>query len=189
LVLVVGAAVGVAFGLTGGGDGGDDGSLVAPTTSPTGFECPGFESIDPDIGNMDESTLARYKDLLLTLDPELFPDYSEPMKGHEHCSAAHLALVWLASDDLDSSYPQHVLESRFLLAIFFVKLNGYSWSGYSQTGGWLSESSECDWSGIQCDEFGNIVKLGQFLVSHWVRVDLGPIFTLTSPKSAGDSSS
>jgi hypothetical protein len=189
LVLVVGAAVGVAFGLTGGGDGGDDGSPVA-SKNLTDFECSGFESIDPDIESMDESTFARYTDLLLTLVPKLLPDYSEPMKGREYCSAAHLALVWLASDDLDSGYPQQVLENRFLLAIFFVKSNGYSWSNYSKTG-WLSESPECGWTRIQCDEFGNIVKLGQFLVPqrHRVRVDLGPVFTLTSPTSVGFSSS
>jgi hypothetical protein len=76
---------------------------------------------------MNESTFARYTDILLTLVPELFPDYSEPMKAHEYCSAAYLALVWLASDDLDSGHPQQVLEKLFLLAFVFVKSNGYSW--------------------------------------------------------------
>jgi hypothetical protein len=157
LILVVGAAAGVAFGLTGGKDGVKDGSPVAPTDSPTSPECSGFGWIDPDIENMDEKTFARYSDLLPTLVPELVPDYSEPMKAQEYCTSAHLALVWLASDDLDSEYPQKVLENRFLLAFLFVEWEGYNWLGNST--GWLSESPECDWSGISCDEFGSIYEL------------------------------
>jgi hypothetical protein len=164
VLVLVGGAVGVALGLTGGGDADDDISTVTPTDSPTQSptlfvvpECSGFEKIDPDIENLDEKTFALYTDLLLPLVQELVPDYSEPMKAQEYCSAAHLALVWLANDSLDSDYPQKVLKNRFLLAFLFVEWEGYSWRGNGT--GWLSESPECDWYGISCDEFGSIHEL------------------------------
>jgi hypothetical protein len=162
VLVLVGGAVGVALGLTSGGDGDDDDdvSTDSPTQSPTLFavpECSGFEDIDPDIKNLDEKTFALYTDLLLPLVRKLVPEYSEPMKAQDYCSAAHLALVWLANDSLDSDYPQKVLENRFLLAFLFVEWEGYSWYGNST--GWLSESPECDWDGISCDEFGSIDEL------------------------------
>ena len=97
---------------------------------------------------------------MLTLVPELVPDYLEPTKAQEYCSAAHLALVWLADDDLDAGYPQKVLESRFLLAFLHVEWQGCNRKG--NTTGWLSESPEYDWYGISCDEFGSRHELDLF---------------------------
>ena len=153
LVSVVAAAVvSIAVGVTSGGGNSNvvtKAPTASPTQSPTLFTVPdcGFESIDPNLENMDAETRERYNDLVVTLVPSLVPGYSEPIKAADYCSAAHLAVVWLANDDMDSKYPQNVLENRFLLAFLYVDWEGYSWKN---TTGWLTDSSECDWYGISC---------------------------------------
>jgi hypothetical protein len=164
ILLVIGAAVGVAVGVTAGGDDGSSGSPQqiledSPSPSPTIIvpECPGFEStIDPDIDALDEIARGRYQDFVDSLVPQFFPDYSTPRSAEEYCSAPHLALIWLANDDLQALYSKEEMEIRFLLAFLFVEWKGNFWKNRT---GWLNETSVCLWAGVSCDESGDIAEL------------------------------
>jgi Leucine-rich repeat (LRR) protein len=168
-------AVAVAVGVTAGGD--TVTLTISPTQSPTFFkECAGFESIgDPNIGNMDDDTFRQYRELIQRLSPRLLPAFMVPTNAGEYCSAAHLALVWLATDYLDINLSQKSLENRFLLALFYVEWDGYNWMNNT---GWLSESSECDWSGISCDEFGENIVLSELDLGNQLKMNLDHAHTI-----------
>jgi hypothetical protein len=119
--------------------------------------CPGFESIDADIDALGERATGRYDDFVDSLVPQFFPDYSMPRSAEDYCSAPHLALIWLANDDLQALYSQKEIETRFLLAFLFVEWKGTDWR-FNNTG-WLDETSVCIWAGVSCDASGDIAEL------------------------------
>ena len=89
------------------------------------------------------------------------------------------AFGWLDDDDNAVLCPdEERLEQRFALAVTYFALNGREWTncqadldddsdigdcvmenGTSTTSRWLSETSECEWFGVLCDDSGRITKL------------------------------
>jgi hypothetical protein len=107
---------------------------------------------------MAEETLDRFNDLMENLVVQrLLLDYSGPSIADEYCSSLHRALVWLANDQLSSQYTK-VAENRFLLAFHFIAWKGEMWL-QSKSTKWLTDTSECDWHGVSCDDNGAIFEL------------------------------
>jgi hypothetical protein len=154
-LVVVAAVVGVALGVTAGGDDGavsQSGSVNDPPEVP---RCPAYEDFDNNIKNMAETTM-RYFDFLKTNLTKFFPEYAAATNV-DFCSPLHLALVWLANDNSILTHSKKTREDRFLLSLIFLQTNGNKWRGNKT--GWQSGIGECDWSGILCDESGNIIEL------------------------------
>jgi hypothetical protein len=151
-ILVIGAIVGAVVGTTSGKE--DDQSQMPSLVIP---ECSDFADIDPNIDNMAEDTLDRYNDLLENLVQRLLSDYSGPSIADEYCSSLHRALVWLANDQI-SIQSTKVAENRFLLAFHFIAWKGEMWL-QSKSTKWLTDTSECEWHGVSCDDNGVIYEL------------------------------
>ncbi|CAJ1942646.1 unnamed protein product [Cylindrotheca closterium] len=138
-------------------------SMPMPTTTaPSSLpiqDCSDFGDIDPLVQMMDVDTLDQYNLLMENVVQKIMPDYTSPENALEDlCSAHHRASVWLASDELSkaSSSPFQVAENRYLLAILFLSWKGDTWSEQTK---WLSNTAECDWMGISCNESKQIVEL------------------------------
>ena len=66
---------------------------------------------------------------------------------------------WIINDDeMKLGADSHLLEQRYILAVFYFSLNGDKWS-FNDGKIWLSKESSCDWSGVGCDRDGVIQKL------------------------------
>ena len=88
------------------------------------------------------------------------------------------AARWMASaDDYEISQGSEVkLLQRYILAVFYFAMSGDSWQQcnslagcYASEQSWLSETDECDWAAIGCDENGIIKELnfGTFPDEAW----------------------
>lgn len=61
------------------------------------------------------------------------------------CHPANMALLWLASGN--NREPGYLLQ-RFILALLYYETSGPEWNPHDE---WMSSSSECTWSGVQCN--------------------------------------
>ena len=84
------------------------------------------------------------------------PDISKPG------SPQNTALNWiLYGDDQKLTVNDTTIIQRFVLAVFYYSLGGDSWA---TTSSWLTPKSECDFSGIVCNEYGVVttIAMGKF---------------------------
>lgn len=111
-------------------DWGDDSQEVAATVEKV-------LKVDPGLNNI--LTLLEYNDT----------------QGYT-CDPIVVALFWLAEDVNMNNTPKESWGQRFLLASLFLSWtqdDPFRWRIWTN---WLSEKSECTWSGIRCDEFGQV---------------------------------
>ena len=79
----------------------------------------------------------------------------------ESCTPENMALVWLATEmAADEEAGQMVIDGgiqdRLVLANVFETLGGRGWT---ENTNWMSSVSVCDWFGIACDFYGQVVTL------------------------------
>jgi hypothetical protein len=72
------------------------------------------------------------------------PSYSRQLAQSNSSSPQAKALTWIKNN---SQFPLYRLNQRYALAVLYYATDGDSWDDKE---GWLSEGSECDWSGNYC---------------------------------------
>jgi len=120
---------------------------VFPSSSPTVEDC---------LITAEERTAQIYKSLDTVGDPTLIRDLDTPQG---------LAADWLINKDFRKVCPGEKVVQRWIIALFYYATNGDSWLQCSTAGSdlcgsvfpfefkrrFLSDFSECDWSGIKCN--------------------------------------
>jgi len=128
-----------------------------PTTPPTNK--PGANTIvplptSPTTGGAGCESLPRIEVMKETLqkvtDSSILEDSSTPQRQ---------AFDWIMDRDPARVDPcsYDTIEQRYALATFWLSTNGVDWVN---SDGWLMESNECTWSGIECDGNGLVTELG-----------------------------
>ena len=113
-----------------------------------------FGCIDGDGPVIPACAQPAYESLRHTALPYLYPDNPNAVRG---CTDANLALVTLATHLQSQRQRQIVLpegeeELYFMLAVFYFATNGNAWMTST---GWLSsDTSPCDWHGVECTPNG-----------------------------------
>jgi hypothetical protein len=82
-------------------------------------------------------------------------------------SIAYSALQWLDKQDelIVCSDGTGAVIQRYILALFYLTLNGSEWTNCSTAGPcavgkpWLDGSLECEWHGVECDPSNTVTKL------------------------------
>jgi hypothetical protein len=79
----------------------------------------------------------------------------------DSCSPENVALVWMASQLAQSQQDGMILSSksisnRYLLSRIYALWDGTKWQERAH---WLSNATECEWYGINCNEDGIITQL------------------------------
>jgi hypothetical protein len=83
------------------------------------------------------------------------------------------AIVWLVTEDEKQLCPgDDTLAQRYILSVLYFSTSGDDWTDCSQNdnncdrngNSWLSEGSECNWGGVQCNMKGFVetIELGKF---------------------------
>lgn len=154
-VVIVGVAIGITLAIT-NIDRGDHGTKIidtstAPPTQVPSLDparCPGYPDIYSEPTNLDDAAYARYMELMDTTAPRFWPEYADSASQIEFCTPLHMALVWLADDDVDYNRTEVSVDNRLLLSSLFYSTNGNLWRG--DTTGWLTTDDECSWAGVVC---------------------------------------
>tara|TARA_B110001450_G_C17309049_1_gene354693 strand:+ start:182 stop:496 length:315 start_codon:yes stop_codon:yes gene_type:complete len=70
-----------------------------------------------------------------------------------------IAFEWIMDNDLAQVDPNSylIVKQRYALAVFYHSTNGDDWLNAD---GWLSDSNECSWAGIECDEDNLVDEIG-----------------------------
>jgi len=90
---------------------------------------------------------------------ELFQPYSGIL--NDTTTAQYKACQWLADDPRALEYHHQQLTQRYALASMYFSLEGGNWKWRDdKRKAWLSESSECEWMYVSCDDIGNVVDIG-----------------------------
>ena len=72
-------------------------------------------------------------------------------------SAQNKALKWILHDDeRNLTYSDHNLAQRYTMMVYYYSLSGENWYNSNQFG---SESHECSWYGVSCNQKKHITKL------------------------------
>ena len=71
------------------------------------------------------------------------------------CQPTHVALVFLALNQKQNLSIDR-LRARYALAVLYLSLGGPQWT---RQRGWLTNSNECDWSGVDCSFKGEVTEL------------------------------
>jgi len=104
-------------------------------------QCECKQSVLPEYFPND--TFALYKEIRKDLDATIYHGtYDEDPYS---CTPRNQAMIWLASGDNRDGGD---LYQRYILALFYLRLNGTKWD---QGNLWLSPDSECMWFGVQCN--------------------------------------
>eukprot|EP00980_Cylindrotheca_fusiformis_P000269 scaffold66_cov115-Cylindrotheca_fusiformis.AAC.1 len=177
-IVTIGAIVGAVVGTTATKDDNEQ-----PTEVPTGpIQCPDFGDIDPDIANFSEETLNRYNYLIENIVRRLIPAFSSSNTANDECSPVRGALIWLSKSDQTPLQSAEALTNRFLLACHFIAWKGGEEWTQEKSKNWLSDTSECDWYGISCDDDGVIIELNLHKVQN---ATIGSALLGTIPSEIG----
>ena len=88
---------------------------------------------------------------------ELLSNISDPALLLDVATPQGSAFAWLLDDDFTQNMCLYdTLKQRYGLAVFYISTNGDDW--YTSEG-WLSESTECEWTGIVCNGSKMVVEL------------------------------
>ena len=127
-----------------------------PSGSPGDGVCPGLSDDD------------RIKEIFDELS-----DISDEDELNDLDTPQGKSIVWLVTEDDKQLCPgDETLAQRYILSVLYFSTNGDDWTDCSQDDNncdrngdaWLSDSSECDWGGVQCNMRGFVetVELGKF---------------------------
>jgi hypothetical protein len=128
---------------------------IPPTTAPTVARGTGSPSADGGDCLMGRTTSEYLVDRLsLITAPDVLLDSASPQ---------NMALQFLESDlyVIGNICNSSTLDQRYGLVTFYFSTNGAEWT---DSVGWLTESSECEWFGIACNSDGLV---DEFAMRKW----------------------
>ena len=149
----------------------DDVLLIAPgevaqNMAPVSYDCSlgnhdseGFAHVvdqcrcNNEVSILPEDVLSMRQLLVERLLPLVNGDSNKYLQQESLCDPVNMALVWLASgDNRDSG----IIRQRYALAVLFFALDGSNWDVANN---WLTDTNECDWSGVECNSWGVLTSI------------------------------
>ena len=111
-------------------------AVPSPTASP----------VDPVVVPAPDSILS----LLVKFSPSSVVSLSNPS------SPQRRAMEWLGQDPNFATFDDMQAIQRWVLSTFYLGSSGPQWSSSS---GWQTEKPECTWSGVECNENGQVMNI------------------------------
>ena len=175
MLILAGVIAAVVIVLSGGDGSSDNGSpdlqeTDAPTAAPMLSVEDRYELV---VDAMSKRPVLSDAVGTLASDPQSY----KGVIANDSAPALVRAMSWILFDD-DSNDPVQMV-SRFALAAIYFDLDGDSWP---KRDGWVSESSVCEWDGIDCDRFGYATQVD--LSNMGLTGQVPPYFSLLSTVQA-----